>query len=104
MELGVPLDGSGDTKALEVNPDNTAQIFRWHLVRQYDTYGTDMATSSPKPFNVVVYKFSQDGGQAYLSDIYDTTPAATPSSTTLSTFAHHTHLIYEDRTDPTESY
>jgi RHS repeat-associated protein len=107
MELGVPLDGSGDTNALEVNPDANKQIFRWHLVRQYDTYGganPASASISPTPFNVVVYKYFQNGGQAYLSDIYDTTPAATPSTTTVSTYAHHTHLDYEDRTDPTESY
>jgi RHS repeat-associated protein len=107
MELGVPLDGSNVETALEVNPDVPKQIFRWHLVRQYDTYGGANPASpstNPTPFNVVVYKYFQDGGQAYLSDIYDTTPAATPSSTTVSTYAHHTHLEYEDRTDSTESY
>jgi RHS repeat-associated protein len=107
MELGVPLDGSKNEQALEVNPDDSSQIFRWHLVRQYDTYGganPANAETSPTPVNVVVYNYSQDGGQAYLSDIYDTTPAATPSTTTVASYAHHTHLEYEDRTDPTESY
>ncbi|HEX2875965.1 MAG TPA: SpvB/TcaC N-terminal domain-containing protein, partial [Polyangiaceae bacterium] len=107
MELGVPLDGRGDTTALEVNPDASTQIFRWHLVRQYDTYGGSNPASpsaSPTPVNVVVYKYLQEGGQAYLSDIYDTTPAATPTSTEVAGFAHHTHLDYEDRTDPTQAY
>ena len=107
MELGVPLDGSKSEQALEVNPDRPTQIFRWHLVRQYDTYGganPANAETNPTPVNVVVYKYEQTGGQACLSDIYDTTPANTPSTTTVSTFAHHTHLEYEDRTDPTQSY
>ena len=57
MELGVPLDGSGSETALEVNPDKPTQIYRWHLVRQYDTYGTaNPASGNPKPVNVVVYK------------------------------------------------
>lgn len=74
------------------------------MARQYDTYGLDLATSAPKPFNVVVYKYAQSGGQARLSDIYDTTPAGSASTTAVATYAHHTHLEYEDRTDPTQSY
>jgi RHS repeat-associated protein len=101
MELGSPLDGVGDDSTLEVNPDARSQIFRWHLARQYDTY----RAGNGQPVNVVVYKYEQDGGQAYLSDIYDTTPAATPTDTkTLDGFAHHTHLRYESRSDPTETY
>ena len=108
MELGVALDGRGDKGALEVDPDNASHIFRWHLVRQYDTYGaanpSDAATN-PAPVNVVVYRYFQDGAQAYLGDIYDTTPASTATDgVTLSGFAHHTHLNYEDRSDPSESY
>lgn len=101
MELGAPLDQATDDAALELNPNNSAQIFRWHLVRQYDTY-----RQSGKPVNVVVYKYGeQDGGQAYLTDIYDTTSVSAPTDTTaLGSFAHHTHLHYEARTDPTESY
>lgn len=100
MELGVPSDDGTDTSALEVNPDAKAQVFRWHLVRQYDTYRKD-----DKPVNVVVYKYEQDGGQAYLSDIYDTTPAATSTNLkAIGSFAHHTHLEYEPRSDPTETY
>ena len=39
MELGVPLDGSGYTTGLEIDPNNPAHIFRWNLVRQYDNQG-----------------------------------------------------------------
>lgn len=109
MELGVPLDGSESRSALEVNPDAKSQVYRWHLVRQYDTYGdSNPVDDRPNPHNVVVYRYRQDGGQAYLSDIYDTTPAATPTpppiNGDLSGYAHHTHLEYEPRTDPTTSY
>jgi RHS repeat-associated protein len=116
MELGVPLDGSRNRDGLEVNPTprprsergcatTDDEIYRWHLVRQYDTYGDSNPSGwNPAPFNVVVYKYFQDGGQAYLSDIYDTTPATDPTSTVLGNYAHHTHLEYEARSDPTESY
>ena len=107
MELGVPLDGSNDRVALDVNPSHPEQIYRWHLVRQYDTQGEANPldpTGSPKPSNVVVYRYFQNGGMAYLADIYDTTPAASAQTTDVSVFAHHTHLVYERRSDPTFSY
>jgi RHS repeat-associated protein len=107
MELGVALDGRGDQSGLEVDPNSSKRIFRWHLARQYDTYGASnpLTSLNPAPYNVVVYKYLSDGGQAYLSDIYDTTPPTAPADTaTLGAFAHHTHLEYESRTDPTETY
>ncbi len=107
MEFGVPLDGSNDTSALDANPNDPQQIYRWHLVRQYDTQGSvnpagpsDIVT----PNNVVVYRYVQGGGMAYLSDIFDTTPAGSPASTTLSQYAHHAHIAYEVRSDPTFSF
>ena len=105
MELGMPLDGSGDMTAIEQNSDpaGSPEYYRWHLVRQYDQHG-DVQTTTPKPINVVVYKYFQDGGQAYLSDIFDTTPAQDPTTSDLSQYAHHTRLVWEARTDPTESY
>src|SRR6478736_3480377 len=107
MELGVPVDGSNDTTALDTNPSNPNQIYRWHLVRQYDTQGS-VNPAGPlipvTPKNVVVYRYTQREGMAYLSDIYDTTPVAAPTTPDLSVFAHHTHLAYEDRSDPTFSY
>jgi RHS repeat-associated protein len=108
MELGVPLDGTGRRDGLEVNaaaPSNRAEIYRWHLVRQYDAYGeANPSSGNPAPVNVVVYKYLQEGGQAYLSDIYATPPAANAAASPLSSYAQHTRLVYEPRTDPTESY
>src|SRR5262249_48641495 len=51
-----------------------------------------------------VYKYIQNGGSAYLSDIFDTTPAASPSTTDVTRYAHHTRLVYDNRPDPTFSY
>jgi RHS repeat-associated protein len=105
LELGMPLDGSGRTDGLETNPDVPSEIYRWHVTRQYDMYGTvNDAVLPPVPHNVVVYRYRQDGGRAYLADVFDTTPAAAPASTDTSRYAHHTHLVWESRTDPSESY
>ena len=107
MELGVPLDGSNDTSGLDTNPSHPEQIYRWHLVRQYDTQGTSNPASpaiSPTPNNVVLYRYLQTGNSAYLSDIYDTTPSASAATADASLFAHHTRLNYEQRSDPTSSY
>ncbi len=111
MELGVPLDGSDDMNALERNPEkacesaDSCEIYKWGLVRQYDTYGdANPASGNPAPNNVVVYKYFQDGGMAYVSDIFHTTPAANPSTTATAAFAHHVRLVYENRTDATQSY
>lgn len=111
MELGVPLDSSGDRSGIETNPDDASQISRWALTRQYDTQGTANPTSAsakPTPNNLVVYRYRSDGPGFYLSDIYDTPPASpvTPDGTAsnLNRYAHHTHLAYEERTDPSLSY
>ncbi|MFZ5862308.1 MAG: toxin TcdB middle/N-terminal domain-containing protein, partial [Nitrospirota bacterium] len=108
MEFGVPLDELSYRGGLEVNPSNASEIYRWNLVRQYDTQGganPSSAAEAPTPHNVVVYRYRQDDGNAsLLSDIYDTPPAAEPSTKDLKRFAHHTHLEYEARTDPTTSY
>ncbi len=107
MEFGVvPLDAKDHAGAVETNPDNPAEIYRWQLARQYDTYGDFSVLNAPKPYNVVVYQYNTSFGDntAYLSDIYDTTPAAAPSNYALAGFAHHTHLGYQARPDPTFSY
>jgi hypothetical protein len=98
MELGVPLSESTYTAGLERNPDAPTEIYRWHLARQYDTHGD----ASPK--NVVVYRYAQDEGRAYLTDIYDTTPKSNPTTTTLADFAHHTRVGWQVRPDPTFSF
>jgi RHS repeat-associated protein len=106
MELGVPLDGSGDAGALETAPDDAARIFRWNLARQYDNEGATPPSGAlqPAPVNVVVYRYATFGGLGYLSDVFDTPPASNPTGAPLSQFAHHTHLVYATRPDPTFSY
>jgi RHS repeat-associated protein len=104
FEFGVPLDGSGYTGALEANPDRPAEIYRWCLVRQYDSEGGVNATSTPQPVNAIVYRYMADHGATYLSEIYDTSPIADPTSKNLSQYAHHIHLNYEARPDIVISY
>ena len=106
MELGAPLDSSGDTSGLETDPGNPSHVFRWDLVRQYDAYGNANPSGSgaPAPVNLVVYRYRSDGATAYLSDVFDTPPAASPSTAPLTAYAHHTHLSYEARPDATFSF
>ncbi len=106
MELGVPLDGSGDTTALETDPSNPAHIFRWNLVRQYDNEGAvpPAGAADPAPVNLVVYRYANVGGMDYLTDIYDTPPATNSSSASIAQYAHHTRLVYAARPDATFSY
>jgi RHS repeat-associated protein len=105
MELGAPLDTSGDTSALETDPNNPQHIFRWNLARQYDAQGNaNPASGLPAPVNIVVYRYLQDGGIAYPSDIYDTSLAANPTQAPVAAYAHHTRLVYETRPDTTFSY
>ncbi len=104
MELGVPLDGTRYTGALERNPEQPDEIFRWYLVREYDSQGGANDAAGPAPVNVIVFRYFEDEGVAYLSDIYDTSPAADPTTTDLTRFAHHTRLRYEPRPDRTTSY
>ncbi len=107
MELGVPLDASNDRSGIETNPENPSQISRWALTRQYDTQGGANPTSptvKPTPVNIVSYRYRPDAPGFLLSDIYDTPPAADPTTLDLSKYAHHAHLEYEVRTDPTTSY
>ncbi len=107
MEFGVPLSDPSYVQGVEADPSNAAHIFRWNLVREYDAYGGANPTSAgtaPAPVNVVVYRYMQDGGAAYLQDIYDTPPTTNTTTAPVSAYAHHTHLVYSERTDPTTSY
>ena len=104
MELGVPLDGTGYEGGLEHNPEVPSEIFRWHLVRAYDSQGGANDPAGPNPVNFVVYRYREQGGASYLSDIFDTSPAANPTTTDLSLYAHHTRVLYEARPDVTTSY
>jgi RHS repeat-associated protein len=104
LELGAPLDDSDYTGALEANPARESEIYRWHLVRQYDSHGTPDATPRPQPKNVILYRYREDGAIRYLSDVYYTPPAVAPDLTNTGTFAHHLHIAWADRPDPTSSY
>ncbi len=105
MELGVPLNETGYESAIETSPYNAGEIYRWHLVRQYDTQGNaNPAAGAPAPSNVVVYRYAKDAGRSYLTDIYDTSPVANPTAAALGDFAHHTHLGWALRPDPTSSF
>ena len=104
LELGAPLDASDYEGGLEVDPDAPERIYRWHLVRQYDSHGTVNGAGAPAPVNATVYRHLHDGGTVYLSDIFSTSPAGEPTTLDLSRYAHHTRLRYEGRPDPLTSY
>ncbi|MCU0692635.1 MAG: hypothetical protein MUF54_14640 [Polyangiaceae bacterium] len=107
MELGVPLNGSGDDNALEVATEgDRGRIFRWNLARQYDVHGQGEPAedAAPRPYNIVAYRYMKDRGTSYPSDIYDTPPAANPADAPLEAYAHHTRLVWELRSDPATSY
>jgi RHS repeat-associated protein len=106
LELGAPLDGSTATGSVETDPAHPARIFRWNLARQYDAEGeaNPAGSAPPRPVNLVVYRYLTDGGQAYLSDVYDTPPAVNAATADVATYAHHTRLRYERRPDATVSY
>jgi RHS repeat-associated protein len=99
FEYGVALDGAGDTNALEADPLAPANVFRWNLARAYDAHG-----APAQPVNVVRYRYLQASGIAYLSDVYDTPPASGGDAAPLSAWAHHVHLGYATRPDPSTSY
>lgn len=104
FELGEPLDGSGYSGGIEANPARPSEIYRWHLVRQYDSHGTPDAQPLPLPTNPIVYRYRQDGGGSTLSDIYYDSPAASPSSTNLALYAYHVAIDWEQRPDELSSY
>ncbi len=67
---GLSLAG---VRALERNPDDTKEIYRWHLTRQYDQH-----IEGGVPLNLVVYDYLADtsGRQATSLIFSDTSPAA----------------------------
>src|SRR5690606_1067461 len=103
FELGVPLDGSGYLGAIERNPENPSEIYRWQIVRQYDAQGAPDAVP-PAPTNLIVFRYFQDGNLSYLSDVYYTPPASEPGTADLSRYAHHVALGYQLRPDLSVSY
>ena len=105
LELGVPW-GSADTNAVEVDPSNPSHVFRWNIARQYDieVEADPPQGVLPRPVNLVAYRYVSSGGFAYLSDIYDTPPRDGSADADLSTYAHHTRITYDVRTDPVMSF
>jgi hypothetical protein len=101
IELGVPLDGTGDTNALETAPEDASKIFRWNVTRQYDVHGdgSPAGDAQPKPYNAVRYRYATDAGIAYPSDIYETPPVVGAVQAALSQYAHHVHLAWDVRPD-----
>jgi RHS repeat-associated protein len=107
MELGVALDGADDPQALETDPANPNRIYRWNLSREYDAHVEATAPAggaAPRPLNLVAFRYLTVDGESYLSDIYDTPPAANAADAPVSQYAHHTHLAYEPRPDVTFSF
>ncbi|MBM4361115.1 MAG: VCBS repeat-containing protein [Deltaproteobacteria bacterium] len=111
LELGVPC-GTNDRSALEENPDPEgpagSEIYRWWLVRQWDTLGSaNPSAGCPAPVNLARYGYerdAEDGGSLYLTDIHHTPPKAGSATAAVATYAHHVRLVYEDRPDRTETY
>ncbi len=106
LELGVPQNDASYVAPLETDPQDSSHIFRWNLSRQYDAHleAQTPAGGAPRPVNVVVYRYLSADGEAYLSDIYDTPPAANAAGAAPSEYAHHTRLAYEERPDVTTSF
>ena len=104
LEFGVPQDGSGYTGGIEANPTRASEIVGWHIVRQYDAHRDLQGVGANTPVNVIVYQYMNDGSVAYLSDIYDTPPAANPGRADVTQYAHHARLNYEERPDKLVSF
>ncbi|MFN0246523.1 MAG: toxin TcdB middle/N-terminal domain-containing protein, partial [Kofleriaceae bacterium] len=101
VELGEALDTTGGDGAIEADPASSNRIFRWNVAREYDL----QRDAKGRPVNVVAYRYAKDRGTAYLTDIYDTSPASRPASSSVHAFAHHTRLVYDtNRHDPRTSY
>ena len=98
MEFGMPLDGAERVDALEVNPADDSEIYRWCLSRKYDSYGYTDRTD-PRPNNFVNYFYDRYDGSplAYLGHIYYTSNPGRG-------YAHHVRLRYEERSDPSFSF
>jgi hypothetical protein len=90
MHFGSPSyaePGWGGTPAVDTEPDDLGKVARFHLASMRDPYG-----------NTVYYRYRRLGnrGLAYLTDIFDTSSAAVPLSTSNpADFAHHTQLDWE---------
>jgi RHS repeat-associated protein len=89
--------------AVQTDPENAERIFSWQLVRMSDVHGS-----------TVQYRYLEDGGKAYLSEIYYDMPArcGVPEdavatrrcSAPLSEYGRRVRLVYEPRSDVTTSF
>jgi RHS repeat-associated protein len=106
MEFGLPLTPTAGTPAIDgqfvpssgVIPPKDSR-FRWNLVRQFDSQFDSQDV--PHPVNLVLYQWSQsigDLGLNYLTDIFDT-PRPGQDLDQVNSYAHHTHLQYEQNPD-----
>jgi RHS repeat-associated protein len=105
MEFGEPLtQASVAAAAVDREPTAANKIFRWNLARHYDLHGIETAASSGSlglAKNVVVYRWTQSTtARNVLTDIFYTPPAATPTNATLSEFAYHVQLDWEQSNNP----
>lgn len=91
IELGAPLDNTGDSEALD---SDASGIFRWNVIRRYDTEGATFGSPQLAPVNVARYRWQNIvGPRGYLTDVFDTPPANSPSTAT-SAYAHHVQIAY----------
>jgi RHS repeat-associated protein len=89
--------------AVQVDPEDAQRVFSWQLVRTSDAHGS-----------AVQYRYIEEGGKPYLSEIYYDMPArcgvpldavATRScSAPLSEYGRRVRLVYQQRPDATTSF
>lgn len=100
MEFGQPLTQAAlAPAAVDREPTAGNKVFRWNLARHYDLHGIETAASSGSlglAKNVIVYRWSESADtRNVLTDIFYTPPAANPTSATLSEYAYHIELDWE---------
>ena len=108
MEFGQPLTQPAlAAAAVDREPTAGNKVFRWNLARHYDLHGIETAASSGSlglARNVIVYNWSQSATtRNVLTDIFYTPPAANPTSATLSEYAYHVELDWEQPGVPVNS-
>jgi RHS repeat-associated protein len=107
LEFGNPRVGptaAADGAAVQTDPDHPTHIFKWYISREFDASDAAAPGSAGQPTNVVVYRYLTDAGTPYLQDVYDTPPAVGAASAQTTSYAHHVHVTYESRPDPSFSY
>ncbi|MCU0693005.1 MAG: hypothetical protein MUF54_16540, partial [Polyangiaceae bacterium] len=96
--LGSAHQSSGDLAArcLLVPRSNNREMLFIRTRPDFDSLdGKPAEDAAPRPYNIVAYRYFQDAGTSYPSDIYDTPPATNPANAPRETYAHHTRLVWE---------